>query len=882
MRKSYRVASGKVKRLMPFCFRHAMIMHAFLFFILIGYVKAADEPNPEKLLFAPQADCNVFQENNGLVVIQAESRKGSGWAKKSDGGNTYLEWTGAQSFNNTSKGRMTYKINFKNPGYYRFVWRNTIKKGNDVKEHNDSWLKFPNNSNIVFFGHDGAPGSVGADLKAKKNVVFPRGTGMSPEPNGASKDGWLKVYINSNRWRWVANTSDHDSHKVYVYVKKAGTYDMQVAGRSTGHAIDGIIMYHLGKQGGSLAQNTLDKILKSVKDCSDTPIDPDPNPDPDPEPDNKAPVITGIPDKSVVEGNTLKVDVKASDANNDVIDLSIVVKRGSNIVPAKDYSFVIKNNGKLGEFTLPTQKGDAGKLNVTVTASDGKAEGEEKFAIQINKADEPDPAPDPDPDPTPGDEKITIYAVDAVTNKNIKELTNNSSFEIGVVGLKAVVSGVKPNGVKFILKGGPDNMTHKNSEGAQAPYSAFGDIGVKINPWPKIKVGNYTLTVEVGGSNLSKTIKFSVKGDGAPDPGPDPDPDPDPKPGDDDITVYVVDAVTNKNIKSLENNSSFGIGVVGLKAVVNGKVPNGVKFILKGGPDNMNYKNSEGSQPPYSVFGDKGVDVNPWPKIKVGKYTLTVEVRGNNMAKTINFNVTDGVNPDPDPNPDPIPSDKDIQVIKLFLINPSTNKRVRELQDGITIANQNWNVEAVTNPGQVGSVVFDLNGEKNFRTENVVPYALVGDVKGQFGGTSLQTGKNTIVATPYKKGNGNGEVGEPMKVTFTVGNNARVANVGADKTDSSISADELYADFKVARVYPNPVAEELTLEYTGVHEEGSLAFSLISRLGVEHKLGEDAYYIDGSTVKVNMTGQNLSAGVYILKVENQQTGNTELYRLIKY
>ena len=187
-----------------------------------------------------------FVEHNGLVVIEAESgNNDGGWSKKSSAagytGNGYLEWTGSNQFNNAGLGTISYQIYIGKTGTYRFQWRNRIVQGSDNTEHNDTWLRFVDASD--FYGQKGS------------SKVYPKGSGKSPNPNGASVDGWFKIYTNSSGWNWQTTTSDHDRHDIYVSFDSPGVYTLQVSGRSYGHAIDRMVLSH-SSVSHSAAQNT--------------------------------------------------------------------------------------------------------------------------------------------------------------------------------------------------------------------------------------------------------------------------------------------------------------------------------------------------------------------------------------------------------------------------------------------------------------------------------------------------------------------------------------------------------------------------------------------------------------------------------------------------
>lgn len=73
-------------------------------------------------------------------------------------------------------------------------------------------------------------------------------------------------------------------------------------------------------------------------------------------------------------------------------------------------------------------------------------------------------------------------------------------------------------------------------------------------------------------------------------------------------------------------------------------------------------------------------------------------------------------------------------------------------------------------PGSPGSVVFRLNDDPAFRTENVAPYALFGDIEGDYRPDLLQDGMQTVTATPYTLPDGMGQMMPAGSITFTVVN----------------------------------------------------------------------------------------------------------------
>ena len=114
-------------------------------------------------------------------------------------------------------------------------------------------------------------------------------------------------------------------------------------------------------------------------------------------------------------------------------------------------------------------------------------------------------------------------------------------------------------------------------------------------------------------------------------------------------------------------------------------------------------------------------------------------------------------------------------VISFSLIDADNDVIISDLNNGDVINLDNYptnsfNIVANTNPDEVGSVIFDFNGETRFQRENLAPYALAGDRRGgtDFRELELPLGENTVTATAFTQRNGRGKSGTPLTVNFTV------------------------------------------------------------------------------------------------------------------
>ncbi len=112
------------------------------------------------------------------------------------------------------------------------------------------------------------------------------------------------------------------------------------------------------------------------------------------------------------------------------------------------------------------------------------------------------------------------------------------------------------------------------------------------------------------------------------------------------------------------------------------------------------------------------------------------------------------------------------KVTALILVDAGTNADIRNLSLTDTIDpgtdGSSLTLRAVTDPGVVGSVIFQLDGV-NVRTESVAPYAFAGDNSGDYNPMDLSPGDHVIRAIPFSESGGGGTEGEAMTVNLFIG-----------------------------------------------------------------------------------------------------------------
>src|SRR5580704_18309107 len=129
-------------------------------------------------------------------------------------------------------------------------------------------------------------------------------------------------------------------------------------------------------------------------------------------------------------------------------------------------------------------------------------------------------------------------------------------------------------------------------------------------------------------------------------------------------------------------------------------------------------------------------------------------------------------------------------VTSLTLINADTNLPVAGFDpipagaviDLATLPTLHLNVRANTSPATVGSVRFRFDGNANYRTDSVPPYAMAGDTGGHYAAWTPSPGSHTVTATPYTGSGAAGTAGSPLTITF-LATRLRIHAGGAAYTD---------------------------------------------------------------------------------------------------
>ena len=102
------------------------------------------------------------------------------------------------------------------------------------------------------------------------------------------------------------------------------------------------------------------------------------------EPANMLPVIAALSDQTMLEGESITMNVSATDADGDPITLAAeVVREAGGDARSRLYSFTDLGNGT-GTLLLTPEQGDADTYIVTITADDTQGSSTESFTLTVN------------------------------------------------------------------------------------------------------------------------------------------------------------------------------------------------------------------------------------------------------------------------------------------------------------------------------------------------------------------------------------------------------------------------------------------------------------------------------------------------------------------
>jgi hypothetical protein len=257
-------------------------------------------------------------------------------------------------------------------------------------------------------------------------------------------------------------------------------------------------------------------------------------------------------------------------------------------------------------------------------------------------------------------------------------------------------------------------------------------------------------------------------------------------PPDEAVSLTLIDAETDSDLGPLLPGTVINLAslsspdkALNVRANANPPTVGSVRF---GYDANPNFSTDD--MTPYAFAGDVAGNYNAWTPT-VGAHSITATpwsgagaTGTQGLATTVDFTVID--------------SPTAPAVTRLVLVNAATDQDLFDLSDGMQInlaslPTTDLNVRAVTSPTTVGSVVFGYNGNSSYIIESVAPYAIGGDISGNYSTwpAIITLGSHRILATPWSATGGGGNPGSSLGVNVTVVNQAvtdPIVDAGANQT----------------------------------------------------------------------------------------------------
>ena len=278
------------------------------------------------------------------------------------------------------------------------------------------------------------------------------------------------------------------------------------------------------------------------------------------------------------------------------------------------------------------------------------------------------------------------------------------------------------------------------------------------------------------------------------------------------------------------------------------------------------------SLPPYALFGDNQGDFNAGD-LPVQKHTLRaipVKEGISGAPVVVTFEVVNSSLP---------------SISGLFIIDADTDEEVFELADGAVFQAgdlpERINLKAVSD-NQVQSVLFEINGGVYKRLENVTPFALFGDINGNFLGSAFPAGGYTLDVSPFADVMMGGQAGPVTSIRFTVLNNAPGKNGiprGYFIEPIRGGSQEAPDTFALNNNYPNPFNPVTTITFN-VPTTSHIQIRVYDILGRYIATLADATFETGSH-SVQFNAVDLTSGTYFYRLITPEGAITKKMLLLQ-
>ncbi|RAJ90860.1 collagenase-like protein with putative collagen-binding domain [Larkinella arboricola] len=308
----------------------------------------------------------------------------------------------------------------------------------------------------------------------------------------------------------------------------------------------------------------------------------------------------------------------------------------------------------------------------------------------------------------------------------------------------------------------------------------------------------------------------------------------------------LINAATHTDLYALKEGDEVNLAVTGTQLNIRVNTHATLSKVVFDLNENKNVRTER--EAPYTLAGDTDDRHKAWTP-SLGRHTLKAtpyDASGQaGTPLTVTFTVVSR------------PVDQ-VTLTGFTLINAATHTDLYALKEGdevnLAVTGTQLNVRVNTH-ATLSKVVFDLNENKNVRTEREAPYTLAGDTDDRHKAWTPSLGRHTLKATPY---DASGQAGTPLTVTFTVVSRpADEEQPGENPSSTPVAIEgELKKWHKITLIIKGPATSETA---------GENPF-LNYRLNVTFAKGAKKYVVPGYFAADGNAGQTSATSGNIWKV----------------
>ncbi len=157
-------------------------------------------------------------------------------------------------------------------------------------------------------------------------------------------------------------------------------------------------------------------------------------------------------------------------------------------------------------------------------------------------------------------------------------------------------------------------------------------------------------------------------------------------------------------------------------------------------------------------------------------------------------------------------------------------------------------------------------GERVVRNiDNSAPYSLFGDNNGNFLSMNLPNGRYRVNVIPFSQNRGRGTRGDRIRLNFTINRNSLVADTS--NLDTTVSIDQDQFSSNSFDIFPNPIDGSEFIIKTDQNIKSNTTVQVITPSG--KLIYNKSLSIYDSQHRVNMDGQNLPNGLYLVRITSE-------------